>query len=179
MAARSDAEGMQSARWKQHLAGGIRGGEGVEAFRRLLGLRTPQVVVLARKLLSILELQERSLNTARTRPTERTVGAFKPAESLELNETQQILAEIWQEMLGIPQVGLEDNFFELGGHSLLGTGILSRVRLKLDVALTLRTLFEAPTIRQLSEIVDTMRWARTMPAEGASGNEEEREAIEI
>jgi acyl transferase domain-containing protein len=179
MAARTNVEGAPSARWKQHLAGGIRGAEGVEAFRRVLGLQTPQVVVLTRRLLAILEQQERWLNTQRTRPAESIAEASKAAAPVDLNHTQQILTEIWQEMLGISQIGLDDNFFELGGHSLLGTGILSRVRVTLNVALTLRAIFEAPTIRQLSEVVNTMQWATTNPVDAASGQDEDREAIEI
>jgi acyl transferase domain-containing protein len=181
MAARPSPEDTQSESWRKHVAGGIRAVEGVEAFRRVLGLQIPQILVITRSLSAAIQYQEQSLNTPRVKPVEPAAEASKPAPpSADLTESQQILAEIWQEMLGIPQIGIDDNFFELGGHSLLGTGILSRVRLTVNVALTLRALFEAPTIRQLSEIVDTMRWASTKPDEGVSSHdEEEREAIEI
>ncbi|MGZ4122977.1 MAG: non-ribosomal peptide synthetase, partial [Tumebacillaceae bacterium] len=65
-------------------------------------------------------------------------------------ETEQQLAEIWQEVLGASQVGIYDNFFELGGHSLMATQLLSRMRNTFEVELPLRILFEAPTVAELA-----------------------------
>ncbi|PYV62123.1 MAG: hypothetical protein DMG97_41195, partial [Acidobacteria bacterium] len=48
-----------------------------------------------------------------------------------------------------------DNFFELGGHSLLGIQVISRLRKQFDLNLPLRTLFENPTISELSGLVDS------------------------
>ncbi len=60
--------------------------------------------------------------------------------------TQHTVAEIWQAVLKLEQVGLGDNFFELGGHSLLVTQVVSRVRQALNVQVPLRTLFEHSTL---------------------------------
>ena len=71
--------------------------------------------------------------------------------------TQEVLAKIWIEVLGIKRAGIRDNFFELGGHSLLATQLVSRVRDACGVELPLRSIFEAPTIAELSEIVDRLK----------------------
>jgi acyl transferase domain-containing protein len=69
------------------------------------------------------------------------------------NETERILADIWQELLGIRQVGIHDNFFELDGHSLLATMMVSRVRKSSGVELHVGEIFKAPTIHELALIV--------------------------
>jgi len=67
---------------------------------------------------------------------------------------EQILAEIWNEVLDVPEVGVHDNFFDLGGHSLLATQVISRVRGMFNVELPLRSLFESPTIAgQAAQVV--------------------------
>jgi len=63
------------------------------------------------------------------------------------------LAEIWCDILGIPQVSIDDNFFELGGHSLLATRVIARMRSRLSLELPLRDLFAYPTIAELAESV--------------------------
>jgi amino acid adenylation domain-containing protein/FkbM family methyltransferase len=70
------------------------------------------------------------------------------------NEDQQILAEIWQEVLAVERVGINDNFFELGGHSLLGIQLVSRVRKLMRIELPLRNVFEAPTIAAFSQLIE-------------------------
>ena len=63
-----------------------------------------------------------------------------------LGEKAQQVAQIWAEVLGVPQVGLEDHFFELGGHSLLATRVVSRVRQALGIEVALKSLFEQPVL---------------------------------
>ncbi|MDP3718282.1 MAG: beta-ketoacyl synthase N-terminal-like domain-containing protein [Acidobacteriota bacterium] len=66
------------------------------------------------------------------------------------NAEESAVAEIWQEVLGIRQVGIHDNFFDLGGHSLLGTQVLARLRQDLGANLELTALFENQTIAGLT-----------------------------
>ncbi|GAA3166809.1 hypothetical protein GCM10020255_052850 [Rhodococcus baikonurensis] len=54
-------------------------------------------------------------------------------------------------MLDVDGIGVDDNFFDLGGHSLLATKLISRTRIAIPNALTMRDLFEAPTVAELAE----------------------------
>jgi acyl carrier protein len=69
------------------------------------------------------------------------------------NEAEKIVAEIWQELLGIQLVGVHDNFFELGGHSLIATRLISRLREIFRIDIPLPTLFDRPTVREVVENV--------------------------
>jgi acyl carrier protein len=68
-----------------------------------------------------------------------------------------VVAGVWRELLGVPEVGPDDDFFELGGHSLLATMILARISELLDVRLPPASLFEAPTVRGLAELARSSR----------------------
>jgi amino acid adenylation domain-containing protein len=67
---------------------------------------------------------------------------------------EEVLAGIWSEVLGAGDLSVTANFFELGGHSLLATQVMSRVREAFGIELPVRSLFSAPTVRELAEIVE-------------------------
>lgn len=69
------------------------------------------------------------------------------------NLAEQQLAQIWTEVLSVQQVGVHDNFFDLGGHSLLTAQLLSQVRETFQVELPLSSLFENPTLAELTEAI--------------------------
>jgi len=69
------------------------------------------------------------------------------------NAVEEVLSEIFAEVLGVGRVGVNDNFFELGGHSLLATRVASRVRKAFQPDLPLRKIFEAPTVGALAEFL--------------------------
>ncbi|MGC1330025.1 amino acid adenylation domain-containing protein, partial [Pseudomonas sp.] len=77
------------------------------------------------------------------------------------NDTEQLLADIWAQVLGLGQVGVTDNFFELGGHSLLATQVFTRLQAALQVSLSLRQVFEVATVAELAELVESARAPQT------------------
>jgi amino acid adenylation domain-containing protein len=75
-------------------------------------------------------------------------------------ETEETLAQIWREMLGIERISRYDNFFDLGGHSLLTVQLVSHVRRVLGVQLPVMSLFKEPTLKQLAEALQKQPPAR-------------------
>ena len=73
------------------------------------------------------------------------------------NQTEELLAGIWQQILKTERVGITDNFFELGGHSLMATQLMSRIRNAFEVEISLRDFFAEPTIDQLALQIDQAR----------------------
>jgi acyl carrier protein len=71
------------------------------------------------------------------------------------NEIEARLCEIWQEVLELEQVGIHDDFFTLGGHSLLATRLISLVRERFDSEVSLRRLFEHPSVAEFSTVFNT------------------------
>src|SRR6185295_14611710 len=76
---------------------------------------------------------------------------------------EEILANIWTEILKVEKVGIHDNFFHLGGHSLLATQVVSRIRDALKLDLPLRALFEAPTIQGLAKELQKLEDKQEIP----------------
>ena len=76
-------------------------------------------------------------------------------------ETERSVAALWAEMLKRDAVSATDNFFELGGHSLLAIRILGRLSRTFGIRLSMRTLFDAPTVMQLAAEIDRQRPAAT------------------
>ncbi|ARU63054.1 hypothetical protein CBW65_20300 [Tumebacillus avium] len=68
--------------------------------------------------------------------------------------TEQLLADIWRDVLQLERVGLHDHFFEAGGHSLLAMQVIARIRQVCQAELPLRTVFECPTLEQLAGRID-------------------------
>jgi acyl carrier protein len=65
-------------------------------------------------------------------------------------DDERVLAALWAEVLGVPRVGRDDDFFELGGHSLTATQVVARVRRDMGVAISVRTLFDRRSLRDVA-----------------------------
>jgi acyl transferase domain-containing protein len=143
----------------ERLKRGILNAEGAEAFDRILSTGLPQVIVSTQDLRAVIEQNNvaaaangsAAAGATRATHTRPSVSAAYVAPEGELEQT---VAAVWQELLGIEQVGANDNFFELGGHSLLGTLLLTRLRARFQVELPLRVIFEAPTVAELCVYVE-------------------------
>jgi thioesterase domain-containing protein/acyl carrier protein len=130
--------------------------EGARAFLRLLEADAPPGVFVLPGGPRVVAPRPHSPRAS------RATGSSK--ESVEA-----VLAEWWQELLGVERVGLDDDFFELGGQSLIVVRLFSKIKKTYGVNFGLSTLFEARTVRTLARLI---REARTMsqaePARGRS-----------
>lgn len=74
------------------------------------------------------------------------------------NKIEQDLATIWEEILGLDQVGITDNFFELGGHSLKINTLLNRISVKYNTVIKIEQFFSSPTIEFMSLHIENVQW---------------------
>ena len=103
--------------------------------------------------------------------SEKTVPG--PGSAKALTNTERELTAIWSELLNRNEIGIHDDFFDQGGQSLVAMRVVSRVREAFDVDLTLRSLFENPTIAGLAEVVDQLVFLRDRSVAGVSDAREE------
>jgi acyl carrier protein len=84
----------------------------------------------------------------------RALSTMKPALEHEYvaprTDEEAQLVEIWREVLSLDRVGIDDNFFELGGHSLMAIRVAARIRRTFQLEISVRSLFEQPTIGGLA-----------------------------
>ena len=137
--------------------GAISGAE-LQAFasKRLPDYMVPaRIVILAEfPLTPNGKIDRNNLPTADLQTQAGSGQATTPDFVAPRTETEQTIAAIWQDLLGLPEVGVQNSFFELGGHSLLATKLIFRIREVLGTDLPLNALFESePTVARLAELV--------------------------
>ncbi|WP_432061367.1 amino acid adenylation domain-containing protein [Streptomyces sp. S1] len=126
-------------------------------LRRALGRRLPEwMVPTVYEALDAIPLtrngkvDRRALPEPGAGPDART-RVHVPPET----DTEKALAAIWQELLGVPQVGLDDDFFHIGGHSLMVVQLVSRIRERLGREVPISGLFQHPGLREMAVEIDT------------------------
>jgi acyl transferase domain-containing protein len=136
--------------------------EGTSAFARILELSgASQVVVSTGDLQARIDqwVKLESLHRSKEAREEKAQTPLHPRPNLQSayvapgTPTEQKVAKVWQEFLGIEKVGIHDNFFELGGQSLLAIQVVTEIRTELNVEISVATLFEGPTVESLSRII--------------------------
>jgi len=146
---------------EQNLKFGILPEEGKEAFSRILDSSFPQVVVSTQDFLPRMDLSKKAVASYSVEKTMET-ASLKPTYArpnlssvyvVPGNQTEQTIAEIWQQVLGIEKVGIHDNFFDLGGHSLLVAKVIAPLRSAFPVEFPMGSLFERPTVHLLSKMI--------------------------
>ncbi|WP_141119924.1 non-ribosomal peptide synthetase, partial [Mycobacterium malmoense] len=136
----------------RRLAGYITGTADPAEVRARLGERLPGYMVPA----AIVALPELPITLngkldTRALPAPEYLGCGYRAPA---TFTEEVLAGIYSQVLGLERVGVDDSFFDLGGDSLSAMRLVAAVNARLDVALSVRALFEAPTIRRLAPRLD-------------------------
>jgi amino acid adenylation domain-containing protein len=122
--------------------------------RKLPEYMVPSFVVFVEALpvLSSGKVNRRQLPAPEEVEGEREEAMVGPRTPME-----EMVAEIWREVLKRPAISIHADFFDLGGHSLLATQVISRIRNKVHLDVPLRSLFEAPTIAELALIIEKMQ----------------------
>lgn len=100
------------------------------------------------------KVDRRSLPAPEQLQNEPAANFVAPQDELELQ-----LSKIWEKVLGINSISINDNFFELGGHSLLAVMLFAEIEKMTGKNLPLATLFQAPSIKELAEILRDEGWS--------------------
>ena len=101
---------------------------------------------------------------------EQTAAALPPR-----TETEKALTAIWTQLLNVKSVGIHEDFFELGAQSLLAIRAVSKIRDAFGVDVSLRNLFERPTVAGLAEVIDGLSWVAgaNSPVDAGAGDRED------
>src|SRR5262249_34099620 len=149
----------QRAQWEEHLSRGISSDQGVDLFERGLCAEWSRIVITPYDLstpISVAPTREPAATAEEVGSSKSTspAGSSKPASG---SSTELVLVQIWSELLGNPKVGIHDDFFQLGGHSLLATRMMARIEDSFGTSISLRDVFDAPTVHQLSQRIDAAK----------------------
>ena len=123
----------------------------IDALRAALRERLPDYMVPAAwNFLASLPLNANGKVDRRALPVPAQPAAAEPPRG----ETEELVAHVWAELIGVDAVGRDDDFFLLGGHSLLATRIVARLRERTGRELGLRSLLDHPTVARMARAIE-------------------------
>ncbi|MFA5709879.1 amino acid adenylation domain-containing protein, partial [Mycolicibacterium sp.] len=132
----------------KRLVGYITGSADAAQVRATMADRLPAYMVPAAiVVLDALPVTVNGKLDKRALPAPEYIGSGYRAPT---TPTEEILAGIYAQVLGLQRVGVDDSFFDLGGDSLSAMRLISTINTTLDAALTVRTLFDTPTVAELA-----------------------------
>ncbi len=138
------------------LTDGIAPAEGMAALRRILSNAVPpQIIVSSLDLQALVEQAASEQDDGDDGGLKLSRPELQSSYEAPRNELEKTLVKFWEELLGITDIGIHDDFFELGGHSLIAVRLFAKIKKTYAVDLSLATLFEAPTIAQCAELLQT------------------------
>jgi microcystin synthetase protein McyB len=130
---------------------------GIGELRRFLQQQLPAYMVpSAFVMLSDFPLNNNGKIDRKKLPVPDETSIIESAYIAPRNEKESLLAQIWQDVLQLSQIGVNDNFFELGGHSLKAISLVSKIQEKLGQSLPIKQVFAHPTIAEQAELLSTV-----------------------
>ena len=170
------AGGAANARLKHQLSQGIPSADGVVLFERALERDMPQIIVSSMDINKLVEnTTTEALDLLKNTATSFQRPKLESEYAQPTTEVERTLAEFWEDLLGVQDVGVDDSFFELGGHSLIAVRLFAQIRKSFGVNFPISVLFEAPTIRACARLIDAQIGRNeTSAAKDDSGKGERR-----
>lgn len=133
---------------------GIRPHEGMEVLERVLASKPwPQVVASPLSLKKLVARTNEAAQVHQDSGVKFSRPTLAAAYEAPRDDLEKAVAEIWEDLLGVDQIGINDDFFELGGHSLIAVRLFARVKKLCHVEYPISVLFEAPTIAKCAAMI--------------------------
>jgi amino acid adenylation domain-containing protein len=130
----------------------------VDALRENLRRKLPEYMLpKALVRLKRLPLTPNGKLDRRALPAPHFDGATPARNARPRTATEALLADIWQDLLHLPQAGIDDDFFAEGGDSLLAMRLTSRLRRTFEIDLSVRAIFDMPTLAELAAVIELGR----------------------
>ncbi|MBO0332806.1 SDR family NAD(P)-dependent oxidoreductase [Sneathiella sp. CAU 1612] len=134
------------------IAQGIAAEDAPAVFRRVLNSDAKTIVVSPTSMTDIAREMAR-IGAQRRKKSDGARKEQAGSQTAYANSVEEKIAEFWSDLLGVDQAEPDADFFDLGGHSLAAVRLFAKIRKEYDTDLPLATLFQAPTLRLLSEMV--------------------------